>query len=326
VLVLTVNPLMSRVAPWQSFDGLAPMLMPFGMVTSSVPNPGTVWLMVNGAPLTDAAGVVHPVNNGDTLATVVTDTACGFGLLNLKYSEQFELGKQSVPPNAVTVVTADGELICVACGVARAGGDDAPRIDLHGMFLHLYGALDPEVTGLQTVIQYALDEEQVARSEDYDGWDPDDGLDHTDCMPGIDCESCYGELLPEYHYGHADIEPRNDPSPRWDVPVQRAEARCELPGCRSARSPREDASRPLEADGAVVAEEQGKAQYDVHPLLECLHRSRDRGCPLDHRPPSEGVNMFDKNEPQPTQADPDELPEMGEPETRGDEPKSVKTR
>jgi hypothetical protein len=37
--------------------------------------------------------------------------------------------------------------------------------------------------------------------------------------------------------------------------------------------------------------------------------------------------MYNKNEPQPTQAEPEsDLPEMGEPETRGDEPKNVKTR
>lgn len=39
-----------------------------------------------------------------------------------------------------------------------------------------------------------------------------------------------------------------------------------------------------------------------------------------------GVNTFNKNEPQPAQADPDELPEMGESETRGVEPNDVKTR
>lgn len=127
-----------------------------------------------------------------------------------------------------------GELFCPECAEKRANG--APRVDLDGLFLHLYGVLDPEATGLSPVIQYALDEEAAARGESYP-WDEADGLDHAECEPSIDCDECGKELVGEYHYGHEGIEPRNVPVPRW-VPCRcgAGDGEMHAQGCREVVS------------------------------------------------------------------------------------------
>ena len=91
--------------------------------------------------------------------------------------------------------TEYGELLCLDCAEAEIA--NAPTTDLHGMFLHLYDVPDPEVTGLQPVIQYGLDEwqsaeaEAMADSEDWEG--------HEECLPAL--YDANGHILnDEWHY------------------------------------------------------------------------------------------------------------------------------
>lgn len=113
---------------------------------------------------------------------------------------------QASPGAYVDVET--GELFCMECAGERVEG--APLIDEHGLFLHLYNIPDPEVTGLEPVIGYALDEMQSEQVEYGDGI-PEGCTE--ECEPALWAD-CGHELRTAYHYGHPH-EIVNAPAPRW---------------------------------------------------------------------------------------------------------------
>lgn len=148
----------------------------------------------------------------------------------------------------VVAYMGDGFVVCPKCAEERArailnvpDGDEVERVDADGLFLHLYGILPWEETGLSPIIRYSAEE----------SWGQD----------GLECDDCYTEIVepdPDYCREHdsyrrdsrsrycdaaaeggefaevlrrarecslADLEPpKNRPVPRW-VPCSSCGAR-----------------------------------------------------------------------------------------------------
>ena len=139
----------------------------------------------------------------------------------------------------VVAYTKDGEFLCPSCAEADAVENglvdedgEVQRQNADGLFIHLYGILDPELYG--PVIRYGAEEGSPGGLECgrcdaviVEG-DPDYCLEHDE-WKGFDETRCayavtYGLLAAEScRFPDVEVDP-NPPLPRW-VPCSRCGAR-----------------------------------------------------------------------------------------------------
>lgn len=153
----------------------------------------------------------------------------------------------------------DGFVVCPDCAAKRAADiagveiEDAPRTELHGLFLHLYGVIDPEVSGLEPVIRYSAEE----------SWP--EGLGCEDCSTTIvepDPDTC------TYH-GSSRRWRRSGVESRVCENVERLE---DARDCKWRPEP-----PALALDGMIAMGERLAAQNNGAAWIDCTLRRNPRG-------------------------------------------------